>query len=231
MPAGFWMLAAVIVIFTLAAGCGGGEDDTAEETAPVAEGTVAQGGGDDEDDAGDGEGTVVVPQDEENIPFTLNTDQPVPPGFQRAYERGDLITVLFYKEGQDPFYPQGLSVDGFVTDLFTELGSEYPEVEFFAYELNAPGPSETETPGTTNGGEEGLEPGEYGTLPAQLDVGYTPYVAMFAPSGDEYIITDVFRGYITREVLNQALFNLTATELEDGGGGDPESTAGDVGLR
>src|SRR3712207_9471543 len=45
-------------------------------------------------------------------------------------------------------------------------------------------------------------------------VGYTPFVAMLAPSGDQYVITNLFQGYVPRPVLNQALFDLAAIQVE-----------------
>ena len=49
------------------------------------------------------------------------------------------------------------------------LRAKYPQVEFFAYDITKPGNAET---------SEELNQGEYGTLATQLEVGYTPYVAM-----------------------------------------------------
>ncbi|QIN78982.1 hypothetical protein GBA65_11120 [Rubrobacter marinus] len=137
-------------------------------------------------------------------PFTLNLDQPVPPDFRAAYQRKALIAVAFFKEGEDPLYPQGLEVDDFVNGDLSELQSQYPEVEFFSYDISEPGEAET---------SEELQQGQYGTLAAQMDVGFTPFVAMLAPSGEQYTITNLYQGYVERGVLDQALFDLTSVEV------------------
>ena len=140
-----------------------------------------------------------------DIPFSLNTEQPVPPDFTEAYRRRALISVQFYKVGEDPFYPQGLSPDERVRSSMESLRSRYPTIEFFSYDIDNPGTAET---------SKGLEPGQYGTLAEQLGVGYTPFVAMLAPSGNQYVITNLFQGYVPRPVLNQALFDLSAIQVE-----------------
>jgi hypothetical protein len=85
------------------------------------------------------------------------------------------------------------------------LRSRYPTIEFFTYDIDNPGTAES---------SEELEPGQYGTLAAQLGVGYTPFVAMLAPSGEQYVITNLFQGYVPRPVLSQALFDLSAVQVE-----------------
>jgi hypothetical protein len=82
--------------------------------------------------------------------------------------------VEFFKEGADPFYPQGLEVDDFVNEDLDALQSEYPEVEYFTYDISDPGTAET---------SEELERGQYGTLAAQLDVGFTPFIACSRRAG------------------------------------------------
>src|SRR5918992_1284218 len=77
-----------------------------------------------------------------------------------------------------------------------------------AFKLN------TTDPGPV-GDEQSLQPGEYGTLAAQLGVGITPFIAMLAPSGEEYVITNLFEGYVPKPVLSQALFDLAAVQVED----------------
>jgi hypothetical protein len=139
-----------------------------------------------------------------DIPFTLNQQQPVPPDFRAAYQRKALIVVEFFKKGEDPFYPQGLKVDDKVNNDLNALRSDYPEVEFFTYDIDKPGNAET---------SEDLDRGEYGTLAAQLKVGYTPFVAMLAPRGEGYVIKNLFQGYVERGVLDQALFDLTNTDV------------------
>jgi hypothetical protein len=139
--------------------------------------------------------------------FKLNTSQPVPPNFEEAYGRRARLVVQFYKLDQDSLsYPQGLSVDRRVNKSMMLLSTKYPTIEFFSYGIDNPGPV---------GDEESLKPGEYGTLAAQLGVGMTPFIAMLAPSGDEYVITNLFEGYVPRPVLSQALFDLAAVQVED----------------
>jgi len=87
-----------------------------------------------------------------------------------------------------------------------QLRSQYPQIEFFSYNINNPGEAEE---------SEGLEQGQYGTLAAQLNVDYTPYVTMLAPLGDgSYTYRDVFEGYTPQVVLDQALFDLSRTPVE-----------------
>ena len=141
----------------------------------------------------------------QDVPFSLNTEEPVPPDFREAYQRRALIVVQFYEIAEDPLYPQGLEVDERVRRSILRLRPRYPTVEFFGYDID--------NPGTAESGER-LESGQYGTLAAQLGVGYTPFVAMLAPSGDQYVITNLFQGYVPRAVLNQALFDLSAIQVE-----------------
>jgi len=155
-----------------------------------------------------GEGQAESTKD---TPFTLNTHQPVPPNFEEAYGRRARIVVQFYKLDQDSLsYPQGLSVDRKVNKSMERLSTKYPTIEFFAYGIGNPGPVAD---------DKSLQPGEYGTLAAQLGVGITPFVAMLAPSGDnngdEYVITNLYQGYVPRPVLSQALFDLQAVQVED----------------
>ena len=141
------------------------------------------------------------------MPFTLNTDQPVPPDFEEAYGRGARIVVQFYKLDEDSLsYPQGLEVDRQVNGSMERLGTRYPTIEFFSYEITDPGQGQD---------DESLKPGQYGTLAAQLGVGITPFVAMLAPNGDEYVITNLYQGYVPEPVLSQALFDLAAVQVED----------------
>ncbi|MDQ4106444.1 MAG: lamin tail domain-containing protein, partial [Actinomycetota bacterium] len=109
------------------------------------------------------------------------------------------------KAGEDPFYPQGLEVDGSVVSSLEELRPEYPTIEFFSYDIDNPGTAET---------SEDLQPGQYGTLAAQLGVGYTPFFATLAPRDDKYIIENLFQGYVPQPVLNQALFDLSNADVE-----------------
>ena len=169
-------LALVLGCLFVFAGCGGDESQapvtptqSPETTPPVGtptENTVV------------GEGQAESTQDEA---FRLNTAQPVPPNFEEAYGRRARLVVQFYKLDQDSLsYPQGLSVDRKVNQAMMRLSSKYPTIEFFSYGIANPGPV---------GDEQSLQPGEYGTLAAQLGVGITPFIAMLAPTGDEYAIT------------------------------------------
>jgi hypothetical protein len=190
----------VALVLTALAGCGGGGGETTATppatpaaTTPAATETTEVGSG--------------QAEAERDVPFALNTDQPVPPDFAEAYQRRALISVQFYKEGQDPFgYPQGLEVDQRVRAAMERLRSRYPTIEFFSYDISNPGTAES---------SEGLEPGQYGTLAAQLGVGFTPFVAMLAPSGDQYVITNLFQGYVSPPVLSQALYDLSSVRVED----------------
>jgi hypothetical protein len=195
-------LALVLGCLFMFAGCGGDESQapvtptqSPETTTPVGtptENTVV------------GEGQAESTQDEA---FRLNTAQPVPPNFEEAYGRRARLVVQFYKLDQDSLsYPQGLNVDRKVNRYMMRLSTKYPTIEFFSYGIANPGPV---------GDEESLQPGEYGTLAAQLGVGITPFVAMLAPSGEEYVITNLFEGYVPRPVLSQALFDLAAVQVED----------------
>jgi hypothetical protein len=190
----------VALILTLLAGCGGGEEEATvpdPATPPATPPTITE-----TSEVGAGQAEAV-----RDVPFVLNTDQPVPPEFQEAYQRRALISVQFYKEGQDPLgYPQGLEVDERVRSSVERLRARYPTIEFFGYDISNPGTAER---------SEGLEPGQYGTLAAQLGVGYTPFVAMLAPSGGAYVITNLYQGYVPTPVLSQALYDLSSVQVED----------------
>src|SRR5687768_9778180 len=199
--AGLWAYVALtLVCLFVFAGCGSDESQapvtpsqSAETSIPTpTENTVV------------GEGQAESTRDEA---FKLNTSQPVPPNFEEAYGRRARLVVQFYKLDQDSLsYPQGLSVDRKVNTSMMRLSTKYPTIEFFSYGITNPGPV---------GDEQSLQPGEYGTLAAQLGVGITPFIAMLAPSGDEYVITNLFEGYVPRPVLSQALFDLAAVQVED----------------
>lgn len=195
-------VSALLACAILLTGCGGGDEEAtvpeAEAPAPPPAATPAAG-----------TSTVGVGQAEtlSDVPFNLNTEQPVPPNFSEAYGRRARIAVQFYKLDEDSLdYPQGLSVDRGVRDAMERLSAQYPTIEFFSYDISNPGPAD-------DAGE--LQEGQYGTLAAQLGVGVTPYVAMLAPSGEEYVITNLFQGYTPEPVLSQALFDLAAVEVED----------------
>jgi len=144
----------------------------------------------------------------DDSPFELNQRQPIPPDFRAAYQRRALIVVQFFKENPDSTrgieYPQGIRPDSEVDQALTELRADYPQIEFFAYDIAEPGEAET---------SENLDQGEYGTLAAQLEVGYTPFVAMLAPRGQGYVVENLFQGYVDRGVLDQALFDLTRADV------------------
>jgi hypothetical protein len=184
------------------AGCGG--DESQAPVTPTQSPETSTRVGTPTENTVVGEGQAESTQDE---PFRLNTAQPVPPNFEEAYGRRARLVVQFYKLDQDSLsYPQGLSVDRKVNQAMMRLSSKYPTIEFFSYGIANPGPV---------GDEQSLQPGEYGTLAAQLGVGITPFVAMLAPSGDEYVITNLFEGYVPKPVLSQALFDLAAVQVED----------------
>jgi hypothetical protein len=194
-------LALILGCLFVFAGCGSDESQApitptqSLETTPAGTPT-----GNAEVGAGQAEST-------KDMPFKLNTTQPVPPNFEEAYGRRARLVVQFYKLDQDSLsYPQGLSVDRKVTKSMMRLSTKYPTIEFFSYGIANPGPV---------GDEQSLQPGEYGMLAEQLGVGITPFIAMLAPSGDEYVITNLFEGYVPRPVLSQALFDLAAVQVED----------------
>jgi hypothetical protein len=184
------------------AGCGG--DESQAPVTPTQSPETSTPVGTPTETTVVGEGQAESTQDEA---FRLNTAQPVPPNFEEAYGRRARLVVQFYKLDQDSLsYPQGLSVDRKVNQAMMRLSSKYPTIEFFSYGIANPGPV---------GDEQSLRPGEYGTLAAQLGVGITPFIAMLAPSGEEYVITNLFEGYVPKPVLSQALFDLAAVQVED----------------
>lgn len=198
-----WPALAAALVVALVAGCGGGEEE-ATTPAPTTPSNVASAS----PSALIGETTAGAGVSEtlSDAPFVLNESQPVPMEFQSAYQRGSLIVVEFYKAGDDPFYPQGLSPDATMNRFLGNLRSRYAEAEFFTYEISNHGEALT---------SEGLQPGQYGSLAAQLGVGYTPFVAMLAPQEDGgYVVENLFQGYVPRPVLNQALFDLAANETQ-----------------
>jgi hypothetical protein len=194
----------VACVFALA-GCGGGGGEATPTPTPVPEASSPASGpaSGAAIDAGVGQGQAESTKD---TPFTLNTDQPVPPDFEEAYGRGARIVVQFYKLDEDSLsYPQGLDVDREVNRSMERLSRRYPTVEFFSYQITDPGKVD----------DKSLNPGQYGTLAAQLGVGITPFVAMLAPNGDEYAITNLYQGYVPEPVLSQALFDLAAVQVDD----------------
>jgi hypothetical protein len=201
------LIAACVVVL---AGCGflGGGENTptptpvpqASSPASAAASGAASGAA---VDSGVGQGQAESTKD---TPFKLNTDQPVPPDFEEAYGRGARIVVQFYKLDEDSLsYPQGLDVDRQVNRSMERLSGRYPTIEFFSYQITDPGKID----------DKSLKSGQYGTLAAQLGVGITPFVAMLAPNGDEYAITNLYQGYVPEPVLSQALFDLAAVQVED----------------
>ena len=195
----------VLLALLLVSGCGGGDDGEATVPEPGGATGGAAGGA-----TGGAGGTTAVSVSGaaalQGTPFELNQQQVVPPDFRAAYQRQALVVVQFYRAGQGEFYPQGLEVDDMVDRSVEDLSSGYPTVEFFSYDITNPGNAQS---------SEGLEQGQYGTLAAQLGVGFTPYVAMLAPRDGQYYYESVFQGYVPREVLDQALFDLTS--LDAGG--------------
>ena len=209
----------ILAVFVLVAGCGGGGEEKAQkaqEPPATPPEDAAKGGGGTPPPApapgGNTAGGSTVESKTgaealEDSPFELNQRQPVPPDFRAAYQRKALIVVEFVKEEPDSSrgieYPQGITPDEDVDRALEELREDYPQVEFFTYDITRPGTAES---------NEELDRGEYGTLAAQLEVGYTPFVAMLAPRGDQYVIENLFQGYVEEGVLNQALFDLTRND-------------------
>ena len=196
-------MALILGCLLVFAGCGG--DESQAPVTPTQSPETSTPVGTPTETTVVGEGQAESTQDEA---FRLNTAQPVPPNFEEAYGRRARLVVQFYKLDQDSLsYPQGLSVDRKVNRSMMRLSTKYPTIEFFSYGIANPGPVGDE--------EQSLQPGEYGTLAAQLGVGITPFIAMLAPSGEEYVITNLFEGYVPRPVLSQALFDLAAVQVED----------------
>ena len=205
---GSFLTLLVLTTLLIIAGCGGGEEEASAPPPPpsgaTSGGTSISGAPGGSTVGGSTVKSATRAETLKDSPFTLNQQQPVPPDFRAAYQRKALIVVEFFKKGEDPFYPQGLKVDDMVNNDLNNLRSDYPEVEFFTYDIDKPGNAET---------SEDLDRGEYGTLAAQLKVGYTPFVAMLAPRGEGYVIKNLFQGYVERGVLDQALFDLTNTDV------------------
>jgi hypothetical protein len=203
-PAGTWVYLALVVACAFAlAGCGGGGGGATPTPVPEASSPASGAASGTAVDTGVGAGQAESTKD---VPFTLNTDQPVPPDFEEAYGRGARIVVQFYKLNEDSFsYPQGLDVDRQVNSSMERLSGRYPTIEFFSYQITDPGKVD----------DKNLEQGQYGTLAAQLGVGITPFVAMLAPTKDGYVITNQFEGYVPEPVLSQALFDLAAVQVQD----------------
>jgi hypothetical protein len=200
-------LVLVLGCLLLFAGCGGDESQApvtpSQSPEPTTPADTPESTPTENIEVGEGQAEATM-----DTPFKLNTQQPVPPNFEEAYGRRARIVVQFHKLEEDSLsYPQGLSVDRKVNKSIERLSSRYPTIEFFSYGIADPGQFGED--------DKSLKPGKYGTLPAQLGVGITPFVAMLAPSGDEYVVTNLFEGYVPRPVLSQALFDLAAVQVED----------------
>ena len=195
----------VLAILILVAGCGGGGEEQPEPPPVPSGGNTVPGGSTVGGSTVRSEAQAETPKD---LPFRLNLQQPVPPDFRAAYQRKALIVVGFFKKNPDSSrgieYPQGIGPDAKVDKSLSDLRSKYPQVEFFTYDIDKPGNATT---------SEELDRGEYGTLAAQLGVGYTPFVVMLAPRGDRYVVENRFQGYVERGVLDQALFDLTNVDV------------------
>ena len=195
---------AALLCLLLFTACGGDDEEAAVPEAEDPETPVAVEPPGNESAVPVGAGQAETLSD---VPFALNTEQPVPPNFSEAYGRRARIAVQFYKLDEDALdYPQGLSVDRQMESAMEELRTQYPTIEFFSYDISNPGSAT---------GERELQEGEYGSLAAQMGVGMTPFVAMLAPSSDGYVITNLFQGYTPQSVLSQALFDLARVEVED----------------
>ena len=193
----FLILLLPVLTLTLLAGCGvvrkadpGAQTALAQESSPG--GTT-------------GGGVTVASGGSEGLrkePFVLNRQQEVPLEFKAAYDRKAPIVVEFYKKDQGASYPQGLTPDRLVEKYVNKLKSRYPSVEFFSYGIDSPG---------LTGGTTRLAKDQYGTLAAQFGVGYTPFVATLAPQGGGYVIGNLFEGYVTKPVLDQAISDLSSS--------------------
>ena len=193
-------LVAVLAILLLLVSCVGSEESQQAYPPPPGSPTEGPTGGvageaDDQDEGLEGE------------TFTLDRGLPVPSRFEAAYRRKAPIVVGFFQKGQDPYYPQGPEVDEMVHDDLMALRDEYPHIEFFTYDTDAPGDAAA---------SEDLERSEYGSLAVQLEVGYTPFVAMLAPREEGYVVEHVFQGYVDQAVLDQELFELANAYVEGG---------------
>src|SRR3712207_8909107 len=112
------------LISTLLVGCGGGGGETTATPPATPAATAPATTGAETTAIGRGQAETVTDE-----PFMLNTEQPVPPDFVEAYQRRALISVQFYKEGQDPLgYPQGLEADQRVRDAMERLRTRYPTI-------------------------------------------------------------------------------------------------------
>lgn len=197
---------AVLTVLTVLMAAGCGVQDPAKPppkpgatTRPPGGSSVAPGS------------TVLAPAQGEVInkttPFKLNTTQPVPMDFKAAYQRRAMMLVEFHKASADASnknlgdYPQGLTVDRSVNQSVEGLRARYPGVEFFVYDIDNPGQAQK---------SEDLKRGQYGTLAAQLGVGYTPFVALLASQDQNYYIVNLWQGYVDAKVIDQALFELTS---------------------
>ena len=211
------LAALMLAIILLVPGCGGGGEEAKKAEPPppdkAADPKAAAPPGN-----APGGATVESKTNAETLedtPFELNQRLTVPPDFRAAYQRRALIVVQFFKEAPDSTrgieYPQGIGPDEQVNQALSDLRANYPQIEFFTYDIGQPGEAEA---------SEDLARGEYGTLAAQLEVGYTPFVAMLAPQAEGYVVKNLFQGYVDRGVLEQALFDLTRYDVGGGNSSD-----------
>lgn len=211
------MFLMAVSLTLLLVGCGGREDTSgATSEVPPEPLTTGEGGGSPFGEATSVEESEETVVDETQVesrtgePFELNTTQPVPPDLRSAYQRRAVILVEFSKpaadftEGERVDYPQGLSVDTSVGSALESLRPRYPGVEFFTYDIGRPGAARE---------SEGLRRDEYGSLAAQLNVGFTPFVALLTPRPEGYRIENLWQGYVDEGTVEQALF-----QVAEGGG-------------
>ncbi|MGI9048129.1 MAG: hypothetical protein ACR2GU_01920 [Rubrobacteraceae bacterium] len=196
-----FILLPLTLTLILLSGCG-----VAQKAAPGAKTALAQ-----EASPGGttGGGVTVASGGSETLreePFVLNQQQDVPLEFKAAYDRKAPIVVQFYKKDNGSSYPEGLTPDQLVNKYVDGLKSRYPAVEFFTYSIDSPG---------SIGDKKKLAKDQYGTLAAQLGVVYTPFVATLAPRGGGYVVENLFEGYVTEPVLDQAVFDLASANKGD----------------
>src|ERR671912_2048194 len=139
--AGLWVyLALALGCLLVFAGCGGDESQAPETTSPSPEATAPTGTptGTPTENTVVGEGQA---ESTEDMPFTLNTSQPVPPNFEEAYGRRARLVVQFYKlDKARSSNRKGSPWNAKSKISRMALTTQYPTIEFFSYGIANPGP-------------------------------------------------------------------------------------------